>query len=386
MIKQPFVLVQCLVLCALAVLCSSCSPAIADKNAANETIQQTKTETTDGETGQSGSGNTDNNDARPNDKAREDTVMTDDNNAIVIRSKDDVQKLVVKKIKTQKAGGKFEPVHVIVPVTSRDDFKTAREYLGQLVGIASPFEVQVQNEIPGAVDVSFNVKSSGPMHIILSGKSGDVVTLGHVNLNLSGDVVEIRHLAWRSIQEGHSIIKISDSREVILDDVVFDDVKANDLPLPSDEMIAVNVSDAFEHRDATLTFKNCLYKNVSQRVAMRLGEKAREAYAKVTFDHVVFDHVSFSSAGLDVSVRENVLIRACTVKGVTGGAVFSQSDKRAAVVIEDSELSGHVYDYDPPQAKKDEKAPDIAYKNNKVADDATVSMGYGVSLEKIPAH
>ena len=381
--KRQNLVIKYLVFGALGFSCVSCSSTIPENDIVQETLNQTKGEVANGETGQGSSGESDKNEARSDVKAEEESVVTDDMNAKVIRSKEDVDALVVKYIKAKKAGEAFEPVHVIVPVKTADDFGKARTYLGNLVGIASPFEVQIMNEITSAVDFSLNVKSSVPLHIIVSGKSADEVKLGHVSLKLSGDVVEVRRLSWRSIQEGHSLIKILDSREVIFDDVVFDEVKANDLPLPADAMIVVGGSEVSEIKDATFTIRNSVFRNVNERVGLTFSDEAREAYSKVTFDNVTFENASFSSSGLDVSVRESVLVHQCRLKGISASAVFCQFDNRASVTIEDSELSGHVYRYDPPQAQKEQRKPEIVYKNNKVSDDATAAVGYGVSWEKI---
>ena len=384
-LNKAFIIARFFVLCSSCFLSFSCFSAKEDKgDAVQESLDQIKPETTIPET---------NDDALHkqvqvvNSKGeinnQNDSNGTNEMNTIVIQSKDDVDALVVKYIKTKKAGQAFEPVHVIVPVTSPEDFEKAREYLGNLVGIASPFEVQIQNDITRPVDFSLNVKSTHPLHIIVSGKNADTVKLGHVSLKLSGDIVEVRHLSWHSIQEGHSIIKILNSREVIFDDVKFDDIKANDLPLPSDAMIAIYQEDDSEYKDASLTFRNSVFRNVHQRVGMALNEEARQTYAKVTFDHVTFDNAVFSSSGLDISVRENVLIHQCTLHQVSGSEVFSQFDNRASVTIEDSDLSGHVYRYAPPQAMKDQNVPTIVYKNNKLSDDASQGLGYGVSWSRI---
>ena len=358
--KKLYIGAQFLVLCMFCFLNISCFSAKEDKSDnVQNSFNQIKQETPDPAPEHAVLNNQAKEESHSEINRHNDSNGINDMNTIVIHSKDDVDALVVKYIKTKKAGQVFEPVHVVVPVTDPDDFEKARAYLGDLVGIASPFEVQIQNEITRPVDFSLNVKSNVPLHIIVSGKDTNTAKLGHVSLKLSGDIVEVRHLAWHSIQEGHSIIKILNSRKVIFDDIIFDNVNANDLPLPSDEMIAIYKEDDSEYKDASLIFKNSVFRNVHQRVGMTLNEEARQVYDTITFDHVTFDNAVFSSSGFDVSSRVSVFIHQCSLHQILGAAVFSQFDNRASVTIQESNLSGRVYNYTPPQAMKDQSIPTI---------------------------
>lgn len=281
-------------------------------------------------------------------------------NHIIIRSQEDIDQLIFNKIK----GISTAPVHALITVSSEEELKKAKSAFENLIGIAESFEIQFTKDIIAPVTMEFFAPDDVQMKLILSGNAPNGVHFGYMILRLAATSIEIKDFHWRNMDTPNTMLEIRRTASLTIENVTFSNITyPKKMPYRGAPIIKIyGNEEVFPKSEYIL--KNVTFSDLSHYGLVWLDDTARKTYKKTTIENTRFENCRLKNHGIDISVADTVQITGCTINKVDDTAAFVQFEGNATVTIENSTLSGHVYEV------HHDEAPSVNYKNNRISGEA----------------
>ena len=262
---------------------------------------------------------------------------------------------------------RFQPkFHVIYPVASLADLDALERDYRNFVQYATTFEVQfIQDDISNDIDRWIHLRAKGNVayrRLIFSGRTPKPTSVNRLYIHVKADTVIVHHLNFMHHDPKPAIsVDINDS--FMADTISFNNSdQIEDQMRPLAEPLIVTASS--ENRPYDITVMNSSFHNNQAENILGVDPNFPHSVKNITLRRV---DIQNNSGAFDISASEAAMIDHCTISQ-TSLPALRLGNPHTKVTIQNSQLSGYVFEYFPLPEYDNSKPKSVQRINNTVAE------------------